>query len=172
MFPLREALPRTEDCSSRDDELTPERDGVSVLLPLRVAVVDWRLEDVRFVEPETRLLVEELLLLRELLETPVERLFLLLLLFPRWVVLLLPLVSVAEVLRDSFSTCDSLLTLPREELLPLREEETPELLPLREEETPELLPLREEETPELLPLREELLLPRVAEEPEREAGLS
>lgn len=170
MFPLRVALPRTEDCSSRDDELTPERDGVSVLLPLRVAVVDWRLEDVRFVELETRLLVVELLLLRvaegvsrlvlELLETPVERLFLLLLLFPRWVELLLPLVSVAEVLRDSFSTCDSLLTLPREELLPLREE------------TPELLPLREEETPELLPLREELLLPRVAEEPEREAGLS
>ena len=171
MFPLRVALPRTEDCSSRDDELTPEREGVSVLLPLRVAVVDWRLEDVRFVEPETRLLVVELLLLRvaegvsrlvlELLETPVERLCLLLLLLLRWVGLLLPLVSVAEVLRDSFSTCDSLLTLPREELLPLREEETPELLPLREEETPELLPLREE-----------LLLPRVAEEPEREAGLS
>lgn len=136
-----------------------------------MAVVDWRLEDVRFVELETRLLVVELLLLRveagvsrlvlKLLETLVERLFLLLLLFPRRVELLLPLVSVAEVLRDSFSTCDSLLTLPREELLPLREEETPELLPLREEETPELLPLREE-----------LLLPRVAEEPEREAGLS
>ena len=152
MFPLRVALPRMEDCSSRDDELTPEREGVSVLLPLRVAEVDWRLEDVRFVELETRLLVVELLLLRvaegvsrlvlELLETPVERLFLLLLLLPRWVELLLPLVSVAEVLRDSFSTCDTLLTLPREE------------------------------TPELLPLREELLLPRVAEEPEREAGLS
>lgn len=73
----------------------------------------------------------------------------------------MPLTSVPDVLRVSFSICDSLLTLPRDELLPLREGETPELLPLREEEVPESLPPRDE-----------LLLPRVEDEPEREAGLS